>query len=52
MGREKREMKQESQFLSIKRALNASQSSSFSDGELLSILEIGTDPKKVRALRR
>lgn len=52
MGREKRELKQESQFLSIKRALNASQSSSFSNGELLSILERETDPKKARPLRR
>lgn len=43
----KRENKQEGQLLSIKRVLNASQSSSFGNGEPLKILERGTDLMKV-----
>lgn len=39
-------MKQEGQPLSVKRALNASQSSSLGNGELLKVLEKGTDLMK------
>lgn len=49
---EKRENKQEGQLLSIKRVLNASQSSSFVNAEQLKILERGTELMKVGVLGR
>lgn len=52
LGRKKRENKQEGQLLSIKRVLNASQSASFGNGELLKILERGTEMMKVEVLGR
>lgn len=49
---ENRAMKQGSQLLSVKRALNASMSPPLGNGELLKILERGTDLMKVGVLGR